>query len=322
MGAPTWPPDPQKAFTETAREYGVRPTDIGADEDDAEFEGALLAAFLHAPPRLRLVDGAEGGTPLAVHLRAIAAWLALVSGAPVELAVSDPPSTDGRRIFLPAALPAPVRSEDAALYRAMGLVQLGLLRFGLLEGDGLLGELYRDWVLRSCYHLLATRCVLDRWAATLPGVAADLAALPRDPVATQLRINLTDVPTEGMPVAFRPLYEGLVATPGWDSTGAEADPARAAVAAVRALPRASPGGWGSPVPEAEQAATRVVLLGQANRLRQHFRRLRLGPPPLPRFAGILRPEWLLARAARDPNAEEAWRAGPSPLRQLRAAQAR
>jgi nitric oxide reductase NorD protein len=322
MGAPTWPPDPQKAFAETAREYGVRPRDIGADADDEEFEHALLAAFLHAPPRFRLAEGAESGTPLHTHQRALAAWLALISGDPVELAASDPPATDGRRVFLPVALPAPARPEDAALFRAMALTQIGLLRFGLLEGEGLLKDLYRDWVLRSCYHLLATRLVLARWAACLPGVARDLRALPRDEVAGRMRINLTEVPREGMPGAFLPLYAGLVAEPTWGTPGAEADLARAAVAAVRALPAPVPGAWGRPVPPAEQAAARAVLLGQAHRLRQHYRRLRLGPPPLPFFAGVLRPEWLLARAARDPGAEEAWREGPSPLRRLRAAQAR
>ncbi len=166
MGAPTWPPDPEKAFEETAREYGVRPSDIGADDDeDEEFERALLAAFLFESPRRQLVSGQDNGTTLPELQRALTAYLRMVSGMPVELAASDPPSTDGRTVFLPRAVPAPAEPADAALYRAMGLLQLGLVRFGLLEGERLLGDLYRDWVLRSCYHLLACHYVLDRWGA-------------------------------------------------------------------------------------------------------------------------------------------------------------
>jgi len=321
MGAPTWPPDPARAFAETAREYGVRPTAIGADQDDEEFERALLASFLFEPPRRLLCGQDAGGTTLASQQRALAAFLGLVSGAPVEVAPSDPPSTDGLRVFLPPALPAPARAADAALFRTMALVQLGLLRFGLLDGEPLLGELYHDWVLRSCYHLLAARLVLGRWGAAYPGLARESAALEHDDRAVRMRIALTEVPREGMPAAFRPLYRGLAADPAWPDPGPQGEPARAAVAAVDALRPARLAG--SPLPSpAEQAAARAVLLGQASRLRQHLRAQRLGPPPIPAFAGLIRPEWLLARLARPPAAEEAWRLGPSPLRALAAARAR
>ncbi len=322
MGAPTWPPDPEKAFEETANEYGVRPGDIGADEDE-EFERALLAAFLFESPARQLVSGQDNGTTLGELQRGLAAYLRMLSGMEVELAASDPPSTDGRTLFLPRAVPAPAEAADHTLYRAMGLVQLGLLRFGLLEGERLLGDLYRDWVLRSCYHLLASQLVLDRWAAAYPGLAQDFEGLRVMEKAGIMRINLTEVPREGMPGAFVPLYRGLTTSLNWGEPGSEGDAARAAVAAVRELTRGSDSARRGELPTPrEQAAARAVLLGQADKLRQTFRRMRLGPPPLPYFIGILRPEWLLAHGARDLEAENAWRQGPTPLRQLRAAQAR
>ncbi len=322
MGAPTWPPDPEKAFEETAREYGVRPADIGADEDE-EFERALLAAFLFESPTRQLVSGQDNGTTLPQVQKALTAYLRMVTGMPVVLAASDPPSTDGSTLFLPKAVPAPEEAGDHALYRAMGLVQLGLIRFGLLEGERLLTDLYRDWVLRSCYHLLAARYVVDRWSAAFPGLAQDFAGLRLMDKAGAMRINLTVVPREGMPGAFQPLYDGLTSCLNWTRPGAEGDDARRAVEAVVDLGRrATPPRGGEPPSVQEQAAARAVLLGQANKLRQAFRRRRLGPPPLPYFVGILRPEWLLAHTARDLVAENAWKAGPTPLRQLRAAQAR
>ncbi len=322
MGAPTWPPDPDKAFQETAREYGVRPSDIGADEDE-EFERALLAGFLFESPKRQLVSGEDNGTTLPQLQRALAAYLRMVSGIDVVIAASDPPATDGRTLFLPRAVPAPVEPGDHALYRAMGLVQLGLLRFGLLEGERLLGDLYRDWVLRSCYHLLACQVVLDRWAAAYPGLAQDFAGLRPMDKAGIMRINLTEVPREGMPAGFLPLYQGLTTSLNWGEAGPDGEPARQAVAAARALTRGSATApRGEPPTAREQAEARAVLLGHANKLRQAFKRLRLGPPPLPYFVGILRPEWILAHGARDQQAENAWREGPTPLRQLRAAQAR
>ena len=322
MGAPTWPPDPEKAFQETAREYGVRPSDIGADEDE-EFERALLAAFLFESPRRQLVSGQDNGTTLPELQRALTAYLRMVSGMDVEIAASDPAATDGRTLFLPRAVPAPAQADDYALYRAMGLVQLGLLRFGLLEGERLLADLYRDWVLRSCYHLLATLYVLERWGAAYPGLAQDFVRLRQLDKAGVMRINLTEVPRDGMPGGFLPLYDGLTAHLDWGRPGAEGEPARAAVAAVRALGTGSETARRGEVPsDRERATARAVLLGQAVKLRHAFREQRLGPPPLPYFVGILRPEWILAHRARDLVAENAWREGPSPLRQLRAAQAR
>ncbi len=322
MGAPTWPPDPEKAFQETAREYGVKPSDIGGDEDE-EFERALLAAFLFESPKRQLVSGVDNGTTLSQLQRALTAYLRMVSGMPVEIAASDPPSTDGRTLFLPRAVPAPVEPGDHALYRAMGLIQLGLVRFGLLEGERLLTDLYRDWVLRSCYHLLAVGVVIDRWSAAFPGLAQDFAGLRLMDKAGIMRINLTEVPREGMPTGFVPLYQGLTTCLNWDDQGSDGEPARAAVAAARALTAGSEtAAAGQPPTAVEQATMRAVLLGQAGKLRQAFRRMRLGPPPLPYYTGILRPEWLLAHTARDLEAENAWRDGPTPLRQLKAAQAR
>ncbi len=322
MGAPTWPPDPEKAFEETAREYGVRPEDIGADEDE-EFERALLAAFLFESPQRQLVSGQDNGTTLPELQRALTAYLRMITGIPVVIAASDPPSTDGRTLFVPKAVPAPVEPGDHALYRAIGLTQLGLMRFGLLEGERLLTDLYRDWVLRSCYHLLAARYVVDRWSSAYPGLAQDFVGLRLMEKAGTMRINLTVVPREGMPGAFQPLYDGLTTCLNWTHPGSEGDAARQAVAAVVDLGlRATPPRGGEPPSAQEQAAARAVLLGQANKLREEFRRRRLGPPPLPYFLGILRPEWLLAHSARDLVAENAWKAGPTPLRQLRAAKAR
>ncbi len=322
MGAPTWPPDPEKAFALTAEEYGISPQSIGADEEDEEAERALLAAFLFRPPERQLVSGQQVGASLVEVQRCLNATLRMLSGRDVALAASDPATTDGRRIFLPRAVPAPREDEDLLLFRAMGLVQLGLLHFGLLDSPAVLGELHRDWVLRSCFHLLATRHVVARWSASLPGVAADFRSLRSMDKAGIMRVNLTEVPREGMPGPFQPLYEGLTTCLNWTPPGPEGEPARRAVAAVAALSARQRPALAPQLDADDGAGARTVILGQAQRLRLVFRRMRLGPPPLPYFAGLLRPEWLLADLARDRNYEEAWRRGPAPLRQLQAAKAR
>lgn len=302
MGAPTWPPDPRQAFALTAREYGVRPEAIGADVDEEErAERALLAPFLLQSPERQVVWGEENGLALSQVHRSLQALLTMLAGHPLPVAVSDPASTDGERVFLPRALPPPLLESDARLYRIMGLVQAGMVRFGVLSSRAILAEVYRDWVLRSCYHLLATRYVLRRWSAAYPGLARDVATLPSLDKARILRVNLTVVPAEGMPAAFLPLYDGLLPPSPMGGDGA----GQPAWDALRAVDAAPPG-----------AAAPLVLLGQARKLREAFRRARLGPPPLPYFAGILRPEWILADLDQDVASRDAWKQGPEPLKLL------
>jgi nitric oxide reductase NorD protein len=205
-------------------------------------------------------------------------------------------------------MPAPEEPEtDLLLFQVAGLVQLGFSRHGLLTERRVLAELHRDWVLRSAWHLLATRYVLRRWAAEFPGLGARMARVPLLEKAGRLRVNLTEVPREGLPEAFLPLYDGLVVCLNWPVPGPAAAPAREAVAAVDRF---------------EGPGIAALLLGQAQRLREHFRRLRLGPPPLPFYVGIIRPEWILADLARDLAAENEWKKGNKPLRQLMDAMAR
>ncbi len=298
MGAPTWPPTPEEARKAVLEEYGE---DARAVLDDEEAERLLLAPFLFAEPR-GMLGGAEAGTPLEPLLRSLEAWLAMLVGRPVKVAPSDPPTTDGAVIFLPPAAPAPAReAEDRLFFRVAALVQLGLVESGLLANRALVAEMHTDWVLRSCVHLLALHHLRERWARAWPGLARDFQAVAALDKATELRVNLSPVPRRGMPGDFVPLYDGLVDF--LDPAGPEGDLAREAVAAVRAAsdPRAAP----------------LVVLGQARKLRIAFRERRLGPPPLPRFAGLIRPEWLLHDLAAEMKASRAWRdEDPGPLRLL------
>lgn len=310
MGAPTWPPTPEEGYAVTRKEYGEDARAVLDFETDEEAEEALLAHFLFRAPDRELASGESVGLGLDEVGRPLSAWLRMLSGREAELGVSDPSSTDGARIFLPRALPGPREEhEDALLYRVLGLVQLGLLELGLLRGRSLLAELHRDWVLRSCYHALAFRYVLRHWCAHFPGIAQDIAAAAFLEKAWILRVNLTQVPAEGLPVGFRPLYAGLSrfleeAPPGHP----DAEPAREAVAAVDAI--ASP------------AAAPLVIQGRAQALRQAYRRLRLGPPPLPYLAGAVRPEWHLHDLAAELRDSQAWREGPKPLAILKRAMER
>ncbi len=314
MGAPTWPPTPEEGDRATLDEYGDQAKAVlaaRAAETDEEAERALLAPFLFGAPRRLLSDGKEAGTALASLGRALGGWMRMISGLNVELAIADPPATDGRAVFLPRALPGPPSpAEDALLYRVMGLHQLGLLAFGLLEGRALLGELHQDWVLRNTWHLLAARVVTRRWIALWPGLRADLEGARLLPRARALRVNHTAVPRAGLPEPFAVLLEGLSEEgPLRDLTrGLEAasQAAREACARIDALD-----------PLADPAVLRLTLLGQASALRLRLREARLGAPPLPAMIGILRPEWILDDLARDRRAEEAWREGPAPLRMLR-----
>ncbi len=290
-------------------EYGLTAAELGmAPETDDEAEQALLARFLFEPPKRQEVSGERNGLALDRVVKQLHALLRMLSGRNFVIATSDPPATDNTNLYLPRAVPAPERPEDdLLLYRAMGLVQVGFLRHDILAERAVLAEIYRDWVLRSAFHLLAARYVLRRWAEEYPGLREDFRRVALLEKAGQMRVNVTAVPRDGIPGAFIPLYEGLATCLNWRTPGAEGDPARAA---VRVVDRHTGPGI---VP---------VLLAQAQVLREHFRRLRLGPPPLPWFVGIIRPEWILADLARDIAYEQEWKKGNKPLRQLLEAMAR
>jgi hypothetical protein len=304
MGAPTV--SGEETLRQTMEEYGVSAADLGLAATDEEAEDALLARFLFEPPKRQAVSGERNGLGLDKVVKQVTAWLRMISGRSFTIAYSDPPATDGNNVYLPRAVPAPEAPGDLVLYRVMGLVQVGFIRYGILSDRRLLAEVHRDWVLRSCYHLLAARFVLRRWAEEYPGLREDLRAVSVMDKAGQMRVNVTAVPRDGMPPAFVPLYDGLATCLNWRSTP-DGDPARAAVRVVDAHPN------DTVVP---------VLVAQARILREHFKRLRLGPPPLPWFVGILRPEWILADLARDLAAENEWKKGNKPLRQLYEAMSR
>ncbi|HNC96971.1 MAG TPA: hypothetical protein PKW90_12660, partial [Myxococcota bacterium] len=277
---------------------------LGTTEEEAE--RALLARFLYSPPPRQLVAGERNGLGLDQVLKQLQALFRMLSGRPLRLAYSEPAATDNHNLYLPRALPAPEEGTDLLLFRVMGLVQLGFLRNGVLRDRPLLAEIHRDWVLRSAFHLLAARAVLDEWARDYPGIEQDLKRVAWLDKAGTMRVNVTTVPREGMPGAFLPLYEDLTHCLNWKKPGAEADPARDAVAWVRRQQKLQP----------------QALLDQARKLREYFRKLRLGPPPLPFYLGIIRPEWMLAELARDVAYEQEWKQGNKPLRQLLEAIAR
>jgi len=310
MGAPTWPPTPEAFYEEAMQETGRSKAEIGLEsDDDEEAERALLALFLYQPPRRQLTEGEDNGTTLVEVQRRLSAWLRMVTGQDFVVGYSDPPSTDGENLFLPKAVPAPVEPElDEVLFRTMGLIQLGLVQWGFLEDRATLAEIYRDWVLRSIYHLLAARWIMARWCERYPGVAQDFARVQVMDKAGGLRVNVTEVPRDGLPDAFLPLYAGLTVNLNWGGGGPDSELARAATAAVDRAPTAQ--------------AARLAMLGHGQTLRQHYRRQRLGPPPLPWYLGIIRPEWILAELSRDLAAEQEWKKGQLPLRQLLAAKAR
>ncbi|MCK6506079.1 hypothetical protein L6R53_22320 [Myxococcota bacterium] len=312
MAAPTWPPTPQDADKATLEEYGEAARAVLAAETDEEAEHALLAAFLMGRVKRQLTDGVDVGLPLEEVRRPLAGWVRMVSGLDVDIAVNDPACTDTHDIYLPRAVPAPeTPEEDRLLYRCMAMVQAGFLALGLLDDKRFLAEIHADWVFRNAWHLLATRLVVRLWSERYPGLRKDFAALPLLDKAGIMRVNLSEVPRRGMPGAFRPLYDGLVRFPTDDrlppGPTAEDSVARAALVAVDRLDLSTlPGRKGAP----------LVLSGQARRLREEYRRLRLGPPPLPYVAGVLRPEWILDDLARDLAYEQEWKKGNTPLRSL------
>jgi hypothetical protein len=297
------------------REEDLR--DPGSDpEADDEAEAERLLVLLDRPPERRDSMGARVGTPLAQVRTELDAWLVLATGRRWTLGVADPPTTDTRGLYLPAAMPlaagagplagpaTPRPSDDVvdrARYRCLAILQAERVTCGLLEGRALLAELHADVVLRSCYHALTTRWVDRRLRARLPGLTPDLDALRADPRFADSWQLASRVPAHEVPGAWRALF-----APVPDGDG----PAARAARAVDALPID---------PHPLRAA---ALLGLATTLRTEARARRLDPPPVPAWAGVLRPDWVLTDLARDPAAEEAWRHGPAPLRQLLAAMAR
>lgn len=277
---------------------------------DEEVEDEILGSFLLRPPDRQVVAGERNGLPLSQVQRQLTALFTMASGRGVKVLPSDPATTDNAAVYLPRAAPFPPEPVDVALLRVAGLVQLGFLERGLLTERATLATLYRDWVLRSCFHLLAARWVLADWRRRLPGLAGEIDAVANLPKAATLRVNLAHVPSEGLPGAFVPLYAGLVPPVPTPAPG-DASAARRAVAAVEAA---------SDTTAAEPLAR--LLLGQAQSLRDDLRRQRLGPPPIPWYLGVIRPEWILADLSRDVAYETEWRQGNKPLRQLYAAMQR
>lgn len=303
MAAPTWPPTPEEAHKATLEEYGDQARAVLDFDDDDEAERALLARFLFEPPKRQLVAGEDNGTTLDEVQKALTGWLRMITGLDFSVSYSDPASTDGTNLFLPRAVPAPAQpAEDRLLYRVMGLIQLGFVRYGLLSNRRLLAELHTDWVLRSTYHLLAARHIIRQWSREWPGIKADFEAARFLGKAGLMRVNVTHVPRKGMPPAFLPLYEGLSDFMDAPEGSALSRPAAEAIRAVDAItdPRAAP----------------LIISGQAQRLRQVFKEQRLGPPPLPYFVGIIRPEWLLHDLVAEAKAANEWRQGNKPLRLL------
>lgn len=307
MAAPTV--KPEDVYKQTMEEYGVSAQDLGLEADsDEEAERALLSHFLFSPPQRQAVTGERNGLPLDKVVKQLQAHLRMVSGQSFRIAYSDPPSTDNQNVYLPKAAPAPEQpGPDLLLYRVMGLIQVGFIRWGLLSDRAFLAEIYRDWVLRSAWHLLAARYVLRQWGEEFPGLKSDIEKVPYLDKAGSMRVNVMEVPREGMPGAFQPLYENLVVCLNWTDAGPEGNPAREA---IQAVDRHTVG----PV--------QPVLAGHAQKLRQHFLKLRLGPPPLPWYVGIIRPEWILADLSRNIAYEQEWKKGQVPLRQLLAAMAK
>lgn len=307
MAAPTL--NPEDTVRLTTEEYGVTAAELGlAGLSDEDAERALLARFLFGQPIRQAVSGERNGLPLDRVQKQLQALLQMLSGQRFRLGHSDPPATDNHHVYLPKAVPAPEEpATDLLIYRVMGLIQVGFIRYGVLSERPVLGELYRDWVLRNAFHLLAARWVLKRWAGEFPGMRSDIERIPYLDKAGTMRVNVTEVPRDGMPAPFIPLYKDLVVCLNWKEPGAEGEPARAAVRAVDAYTGPTP------VP---------LLLVEARKLRDAFRSMRIAAPPLPWYVGIIRPEWILADLARDVAYEQEWKKGQLPLRQLLQAMAK
>ncbi len=308
MGGPTWPPTPEEAEAATIEEYGeLARRVIAGVQSDEDAETALLAHFLFAPPPRDLGQHADSGTPLSAVQGHLVPWLRMVTGLDFQVAIAVPAGTDGEDLYLPSTAPGPVElDEDEAIFRVMALVQLGLIRFGMLDQRRFLAELHKDWVLRSIWTLLAARYVVRRWSEDWPGIAADFRLVQAMEKATALRVGHQTVPNLGLPPAFLPLYQGLVG--GAASEDPAGELARLAAAAVDAIP--------------SDTAAPLVVMGHTQRLREHYRSMRLGPPPLPLYIGLLRPAWMLEDLPAEMAAANEWRQGNKPLRPLLAAMKR
>ena len=281
------------------------PTWTAEDEEHDDLDRAeklLLERFLFRDPVLLDGTGRALGTPLRSLQGSLEPWLRMITGLPVIIGQADPPCTDLERLYLPLAAPEPPQRIDALLYRALSLVQLGFWQHGLLDSHATLKAPYKDWVLRSCWHLLAARWVLAEYGRDFPGIANDLERLRGQEKGSQLRVNLTPVPWEGLPRAFLPLYQGLCWMPEGQRETRSTGAAAKAVATIESVDSA--------------ATLRLSLLGQARLLREHFKARGLGPPPLPWFVGIIRPEWILRELEDDPEHTNAWMKGPAPLQSL------
>ncbi|MFT5586619.1 MAG: hypothetical protein ACI9VR_004218, partial [Cognaticolwellia sp.] len=155
MAAPTWTPEDE-------------------EQDDLDrSEKLLLERFLFSDPVLLDGTGRALGTPLRALQGTLEPWLRMITGLPVIIGQADPPCTDLERLYLPLAAPEPPQKIDALLYRTLSLVQLGFWQHGLLDSHATLKALYKDWVLRSCWHLLAARWILAEYGREFPGIASD-----------------------------------------------------------------------------------------------------------------------------------------------------
>jgi len=301
---------PEDIYKQTMEEYGLSESDLGLkDASDEDAERALLAHFLFKPPQRQAIGGERNGLALDRVHKQLQALLRMLSGTPLKLAYADVPSTDRVNVYLPKAMPAPEGDDanDFLIFRVMGLVQVGFARWGFLEDRAFLNDIYRDWVLRNAWHVLAARWVLRRWAEEYPGLKEDLKRVAYLDKAGKMMVNVMSVPRDGMPGVFTPLYKDLVVCLNWKEPGSEGEPAREAVRAVDAIQGDNP---------------QPVLLAQAKRLREHFGRMRVAAPPLPWFLGVIRPEWILADLARNIAYEQEWKKGQVPLRQLLAQMAK
>jgi hypothetical protein len=280
MGAPTWE-QPEGASLE-----GL---------SDQEAEQRLLSPFLFGAPEN--VIHSEAGTNLSDHGRRLQAWVNMLTDRTWTLGHADPPSTDGRCIFLPASLPQPIEPDlDAAGYRCMALLQADLSAMGFTEQRAWMSELHQDWVLQCTSTILMARAATSTWETRFPGTYNDLRRVRASKKFCTLRIGNQNVDQEGMPAAFQALLVGLVdgqRSVDWvDEIVAPLDAAT------------------SPI------GIRLVLAGVAQQLREAFRERRLGAPPIPLWVGALHPAWFLYDEEAELAASQAWKKGPKPLQAL------
>jgi nitric oxide reductase NorD protein len=133
-------------------------------------------------------------------------WLGRLAGARPEdrTRAALLSGTDGRRVFLPPALPPYVAGIEADdVYRILAVQQAARLARGTAQTAAGADDAARDW------FLLAEAALVDGWIGrTLPGLARALSALraapltqqrsgpPHDPFEQRLRAMLAAPPTE------------------------------------------------------------------------------------------------------------------------------